>query len=120
MPDGFTTSITFRRDVASAVERWKPDPVCIEAGDRLVDQAWVAWAGSLSDRQIRQRLRDAAGDPINAPLEFARHCARSGVSYSRTIELESKLALIVPGWVDDPEAIVAIVDAAFDEEADQS
>ena len=94
------------RDVLAAVERWRPDPQCLAAGDEYARLALRCWAAAgLCDQQIAQRLLDLAGvsteidtDPDTIAVALARHCAAMGKPRDHIIAVLAYLAVQVPFW----------------------
>ena len=117
------------RDVLAAVERWRPDPQCLAAGDEYARLALRCWAAAgLCDQQIAQRLLDLAGVSTeidtashmahdDSAIAVARHCAIAGMSFNEIIEVLVNLAAEVPGWLDDPNAIESLAHRAIAEAA---
>jgi hypothetical protein len=108
-----------------AIKAWRPDAVCIAAGDEHAYLALRCYAAAgLSDAAIAQHLRrlDADLQPLNigrhdAALALARHGALVGAPARQVVAWLVFLACEVPCWPDDPYEIAAMARAAMVEMA---
>jgi len=108
------------RDVLAAVKAWQPDAACLAAGDdNLTNTLRCYAAAGLSDSGVESRILHRLGVPPvrydDAAIVVARHCAIAGMSFAAIIEIMVYLAVEVPGWLDDPDAIAALVRSAIAE-----
>ena len=101
----------------SAVEAWQRDTQCLAAGDDALDIAQRCYAAAgLSNAQIAQRVLNRAPSlHDDAAIVVARHCAIAGMSFADIIDVMVELAASVPCWLDDPDAIAALVRQALAE-----
>ncbi len=98
------------QDVLAAIERWRPDPQCLAAGDEHVVLARRCYAGALSDQQITRRILDLIGvsmdidtEPDVVAVALARHCAALEMPLHHIIAVLAYLAVQVPLWPDADE-----------------
>ena len=103
-----------------AIEAWRPDAVCLAAGDEHAHLALRCFAGAgLSDAAIAQRLWQPFGATPeccdDAAIALARHGALVGASAHEIVKWIAGLALVVPCWPDDPEQIAMMSAAALRE-----
>jgi hypothetical protein len=105
----------------AAVQRWRPDPEVVHAGDRHAILALRCWAAAgLSDRQIARRMAELtppADDTaaFAAATAVARHAAVVGLPLHRVVALLASLAAELPASPDADE-LADIATAAVKEE----
>jgi hypothetical protein len=108
-----------------AIEAWRPDAVCIAAGDEHAVLAVRCYAAAgLSDAAIAQHLQQFRADlePLDigrydAALAVARHGAVVGAPARQIVAWLVYLACEVPAWPDDPHEIAAMARAVAAEMA---
>jgi hypothetical protein len=108
---------------AEVIEAWRPDAVCIAAGDEHAYLALRCFAASgLSDAAIARRLRRFGADlqppdigRYDAALALARHGALVGAPARQIVTWLVYLACEVPCWPDDPHEIAAMARGAMAE-----
>jgi hypothetical protein len=111
---------TVTRDLLAAIEAWRPDPICLRAGDEHLTLAIRCFAAAgLSDAQVTGRVCDLIGVSLPEPPErcsaavaIAQHLAVCGMREREIVLVLADLAGQLPAWPDDPDELIWIARGA--------